>query len=115
MTAHERTDVLVIGSGFGGAIPAYHLAAGGASVVVLERGPWLTADEFDHDFKFGSSSTRVFEFTMGERVLIGHGGSFPGHHSMAGLVSPPEEVLVVLTNDDNMPLVQLAEIVVATS
>ena len=41
MTYVESTDVLVIGSGFGGAITAYHLAAGGAKVVILERGPWL--------------------------------------------------------------------------
>ena len=30
MTSAERTDIVVIGSGFGGAITAYHLAAGGA-------------------------------------------------------------------------------------
>ena len=41
MSSTENTDVLVIGSGFGGAIAAYHLAAGGARVIVLERGPWL--------------------------------------------------------------------------
>src|SRR5436190_964444 len=46
----ESTDILVIGSGFGGAITAYHLAAGGAKVVILERGPWLTSKDFDHDF-----------------------------------------------------------------
>jgi choline dehydrogenase-like flavoprotein len=40
--AVERTDVLVIGSGFGGAITAYHLAAGGAKVTILERGPSTT-------------------------------------------------------------------------
>jgi choline dehydrogenase-like flavoprotein len=66
VTTTESTDVLVIGSGFGGAIAAYHLAAGGAKVVVLERGPWLNSDEFDHDFHFGSSSTRIFEFTIGD-------------------------------------------------
>jgi choline dehydrogenase-like flavoprotein len=66
MNATEATDVLIIGSGYGGAIPAYHLAVGGARVVVLERGPWLEAQEFDHDFKLGTSSTRVFEFTVGD-------------------------------------------------
>jgi len=78
MTATENTDVLVIGSGFGGAIAAYHLAAGGARVTVLERGPWLAADEFDHDFRLGSSSTRVFEFVVGDGMSVLSGNCVGG-------------------------------------
>lgn len=70
MTSTESTDIVVVGSGFGGAITAYHLAAGGARVVLLERGPWLTSDEFDHDFLLGSSYTRVFDFTLGEGMSV---------------------------------------------
>lgn len=70
MTSIEQTDVVVVGSGFGGAIPAYHLAAGGARVVVLERGPWLASDEFDHDFLLGSSYTRIFDFTVGDGMSV---------------------------------------------
>ncbi|WP_155372850.1 FAD-dependent oxidoreductase [Catellatospora vulcania] len=78
MSAVESTDVLVIGSGFGGAIAAYHLAAGGARVVVLERGPWLNADEFDHDFKLGSSYTRIFDFTIGDGMSVLSGNCVGG-------------------------------------
>jgi choline dehydrogenase-like flavoprotein len=78
MTRTESTDVLVIGSGFGGAIAAYHLAAGGAKVVVLERGPWLSGPEFDHDFKFGSSSTRVFDFVIGDGMSVLSGNCVGG-------------------------------------
>jgi choline dehydrogenase-like flavoprotein len=78
MTSTEQTDVLVIGSGFGGAITAYHLAAGGAKVTVLERGPWLEAEDFDHDFKLGSSSTRIFDFTVGDGMSVLSGNCVGG-------------------------------------
>ncbi|MFY1668885.1 FAD-dependent oxidoreductase [Plantactinospora sp. WMMB334] len=77
-TATESTDVVVIGSGFGGAIAAYHLAAGGARVVVLERGPWLRAEEFDHDYKLGSSYTRVFDFVVGDGMSVLSGNCVGG-------------------------------------
>ncbi|MCZ4611746.1 GMC family oxidoreductase [Streptomyces sp. Lzd4kr] len=51
--SNECTDVLVIGSGFGGAIPAYHLAAGGARVIVVERGPRLDASGFRQNMRLG--------------------------------------------------------------
>ncbi|PWU48352.1 glucose-methanol-choline oxidoreductase [Micromonospora globispora] len=88
MTATESTDVLVIGSGFGGAIAAYHLAAGGARVVVLERGPWLTAEEFDHDFKLGSSYTRIFDFVVGDGMSV-LGGNCVGGGSVVYFATMP--------------------------
>jgi choline dehydrogenase-like flavoprotein len=78
MSSVERTDVVVVGSGFGGAIAAYHLAAGGARVVVLERGPWLSADEFEHDFKLGTSSTRIFDFVIGDGMSLLSGNCVGG-------------------------------------
>jgi choline dehydrogenase-like flavoprotein len=78
MSGAERTDVVVVGSGFGGAIAAYHLAVGGARVVLLERGPWLTGAEFEHDFKLGSSSTRIFDFGIGDGMSVLSGNCVGG-------------------------------------
>jgi choline dehydrogenase-like flavoprotein len=88
MTSTERTDIVVIGSGFGGAIAAYHLAAGGARVVVLERGPWLSSDEFEHDFILGSSSTRIFEFVAGDGMSV-LGGNCVGGGSVVYFATMP--------------------------
>jgi choline dehydrogenase-like flavoprotein len=88
MTTTERTDIVVIGSGFGGAIAAYHLAAGGAKVVVLERGPWLSSEEFEHDFILGSSSTRIFEFVAGRGMSV-LGGNCVGGGSVVFFATMP--------------------------
>nr|WTA64413.1 GMC family oxidoreductase [Micromonospora sp. NBC_00855] len=88
MSGIESTDVLIIGSGFGGSIPAYHLAAGGARVVVLERGPWLNSEEFDQNFKLGSSYTRVFDFVVGEGMSV-LGGNCVGGGSVVYFATMP--------------------------
>lgn len=87
MNSNEHTDVLVIGSGFGGAITAYHLAAGGAKVVVLERGPWLSTEDFTHDFKFGSYS-RIFDFVIGDGMSL-LGGNCVGGGSVVYFAAMP--------------------------
>ncbi|WP_433496280.1 GMC family oxidoreductase N-terminal domain-containing protein [Sphaerimonospora sp. CA-214678] len=88
MSSSERTDVLVVGSGFGGSIAAYHLAAGGAGVVVLERGPWLNSEEFEHDFKLGSSYTRIFDFVAGDGMSV-LGGNCVGGGSVVYFAAMP--------------------------
>ncbi len=84
----ETTDVLVVGSGFGGSIAAYHLAAGGAQVTVLERGPWLEAEDFEHDFLLGSSYTRIFDFTVGDGMSV-LGGNCVGGGSVVYFAAMP--------------------------
>jgi choline dehydrogenase-like flavoprotein len=88
MTSTERTDIVVVGSGFGGAIAAYHLAAGGARVVVLERGPWLSTEEFDHDFNLGTSNTRIFDFVAGQGMSV-LGGNCVGGGSVVFFATMP--------------------------
>ncbi|WP_020670847.1 FAD-dependent oxidoreductase [Amycolatopsis nigrescens] len=87
-TEVERTDVLVVGSGFGGAITAYHLAAGGAKVTVLERGPWLEGKDFEHDFLLGSSYTRAFDFVIGDGMSV-LGGNCVGGGSVVYFAAMP--------------------------
>lgn len=88
MNSVERTDVLVVGTGFGGAIAAYHLAAGGAKVVMLERGPWLTSGDFEHDYKLGSSYTRIFDFVVGDGMSV-LGGNCVGGGSVVYFAAMP--------------------------
>jgi choline dehydrogenase-like flavoprotein len=73
----ETTDVVVIGTGPGGAIPAYHLAAGGAKVVMLERGPWVRTQEFTHDLQIGTY-TRIVDLIQGQGVSVVAGNCVGG-------------------------------------
>lgn len=43
---HLKADVVIVGSGAGGAIAAYELAARGKKVVVLEAGPYVPSEKF---------------------------------------------------------------------
>ncbi len=61
-----RTDVVVIGTGFGGAAPALRLAAAGARVVMLEKGPRV--------------ATADFRQTSDPRYVLRYLRSVPGDH-----------------------------------
>src|SRR3984893_17832047 len=47
--ANKKVDMVVIGSGAGGAVVAKELAEAGLSVVVFERGKRYTYADFNHD------------------------------------------------------------------
>ena len=46
-TATIDADVLVIGSGAGGAVTAATLAAAGRDVTIVEEGPWIDPDAME--------------------------------------------------------------------
>lgn len=73
----ELTDAVVIGSGYGGAIPAYHLAAGGAKVVILERGGQFGAADFAQDMRMGSY-TRYLDLVVGQGIAVFAGNCVGG-------------------------------------
>src|SRR4051812_16875137 len=77
MRVVETTDVVVIGTGFGGAIPAYNLAAGGAKVVMLERGPEMAAKDFTHSLELGTY-TRIVDLINGNGVQVVAGNCVGG-------------------------------------
>ncbi|HUH03436.1 MAG TPA: GMC oxidoreductase [Kofleriaceae bacterium] len=90
MHGERDADVVVIGSGFGGAVAALRCAEAGQRVVVLERGPWVTRDTHEvdldalwipHRHRFGMNELR----SRGRHIVpwlgVGVGG---GSHAYAG-------------------------------
>jgi choline dehydrogenase-like flavoprotein len=73
----ETTDIVVIGSGFGGAIPAYHLATGGARVVVLERGPDIPTAQFSQDLR-ADLAARIVDVIQGTGITVVAGNCVGG-------------------------------------
>ncbi|HYH59088.1 MAG TPA: GMC family oxidoreductase [Thermoleophilaceae bacterium] len=70
----ERTDVCIVGTGFGGAITAYYLARAGRRVVMLERGRRYRDDELQVDIDPKKLLPLVHQFTgNGLTVLAGTG------------------------------------------
>jgi enediyne biosynthesis protein E9 len=72
----ERADVVIAGSGFGGAIAAYRLAelyhAAGAdprSIVVLERGRRFGHTDFAQSMDVGNLS-KVYDLVQGEGMQV---------------------------------------------
>jgi len=85
-----RTDVLIIGSGFGAAAPALRLAAAGAEVVVLEKGPPVgTAD-----FRQTSDPNYILKYikgTAGDHLSLTYAealGGGSGFYEMVSLRAP---------------------------
>ncbi|MGM0576241.1 MAG: GMC family oxidoreductase [Myxococcota bacterium] len=66
-------DVVIVGSGAGGAVVAAHLAEAGQDVIVLEEGPWVRPEEYAR--MRPSESLRTLWRDGGMTAALGRGGS----------------------------------------
>lgn len=81
------TDVLVIGSGFGGTFAAHALLKKGANVIMLERGDWVTP-QIEHNF-FSIQPTQHYQKKayLAKRCIQGACYCVGGHSLVYGAVS----------------------------
>jgi D-alanyl-D-alanine carboxypeptidase len=89
-------------------------------ITALGDGDLVSSQSWDQmtDFTDAVDGERLglglFEFTVGARTLIGHPGSFYGYIAVAVLDPEAGEVIVGLTNEHNMPLLHLVEVIAST-
>lgn len=83
-------DVVVVGSGSGGAVIAYELARTGKRVVVLEAGPYVPSSRFNENFSDALSMMYVGEGaqtnTWGD-VLVEQGSAIGGSSNISATIS----------------------------
>ena len=90
----ETLDDIIVGSGFGGAIPALRLARTGRSILCLEQGERLTEKDFVQDWGFKAQSRLFVTYTSKDyHVLLRYGRGIGGGsltYAAAMLRSPSE-------------------------
>lgn len=91
----ETRDVVVVGSGFGGAISALRLAQAGRSVLVLEQGERLTERDFPQDWSFRAQSRLFVTYTSKDfKTFLRYGRGLGGGSLTfaAAMLRAPKEV-----------------------
>jgi choline dehydrogenase-like flavoprotein len=91
-------DVCVVGSGAGGSVAAFELSKRGYAVLVVESGPYATADSFDQGElsmmnklfdEYGTAATRDLSFVL----LSGRGAGGGTTVNWMTCIRPPSDVL----------------------
>ncbi len=91
----ETYDVVIVGSGFGGSIPALRLAEDGRKVLVLEQGPRFTAKDYKMDWSFRNQMRMFVSFTSEDYTVFMRYGKGLGGGSVtyaAAMLRSPSEV-----------------------
>ena len=91
----ETFDTIIVGSGFGGSIPALRLAQSGRKVLVLEQGEELTAKDFEQSWSFRTQSRLFTTYTSKDFTVFFRYGRGLGGGSLtyaAAMLRSPREV-----------------------
>ena len=93
-TLSASYDVCVVGSGPGGSVAAATLAEAGMKVLLVERGPFLPAEQFNFQVLDMSNKLGRVELTSGLRTLLYQGNVLGGGSVLYGGVAmkPPAYV-----------------------
>ncbi len=99
----EAFDVVIVGSGFGGSIPALRLSQAGRKVLVLEQGPRTTPASFPQDWAFRAQAKLFTTYTSKDYHVILRYGRGLGGGSLtyaAAMLRAPSEVFDYRDRDD---------------
>ena len=83
----DTYDVCVVGSGPGGAVAAYELARAGLRVLLVERGPFLPAEQNSFSVLEMSNRYGLVETTSGFRTVLYQGNALGGSSLIYGAVA----------------------------
>ena len=91
----ETYDVVIVGSGFGGSIPALRLAEDGRKVLVLEQGQRFSAKDYKMDWGFRNQMRMFTSYTSKDYTVFMRYGKGLGGGSVtyaAAMLRSPSEV-----------------------